>query len=55
MAREASPEADGAQGLRALAVTQALLESATAGRKVTAAEVLEGSLHEYQDRIEAAM
>lgn len=55
VAREAPPEADGAQGLRALAVTQAILESAAAGRKVTVAEVLDGSLHEYQDRIEAAM
>jgi predicted dehydrogenase len=52
--REAAPEADGAQGLRALAVTQAIMESAAAGRKVTVAEVLDGSLHEYQDRIEDA-
>jgi len=54
VAGAAPPEADGAQGLRALAVMQAIMESATAGQKVTVAEVLDGSLHEYQDRIEAA-
>lgn len=53
--REAPPEADGRQGLRSLAVMQAIMESATAGRKVTVAEVLNGSLHEYQDRIEGAL
>jgi len=52
--REAQPEADGRQGLRALAVIQAIMESAHAGRKVSVAEVLDGSLHAYQDRIEAA-
>jgi len=52
--REAPPEADGRQGLRSLAVMHAIMESAHAGRKVTVAEVLDGSLHEYQDRIEEA-
>jgi predicted dehydrogenase len=51
---EAPPEADGAQGLRALAVMHAIMESSAAGRKVTVAEVLDGSLHTYQDRIEGA-
>ena len=54
VAGEREPEADGRQGLRALAIMQAIMESATAQRVVTVAEVLDGSLHEYQDRIEAA-
>lgn len=55
VAGEAPPEADGAQGLRSLAVMQSIMESALAGRKVSVAEVLDGSLHNYQDRIEAAV
>ncbi len=48
------PEADGATGLRSVAVTSAVLESATAGRPVTVDEVLKGGLHAWQDTVEAA-
>ncbi len=48
------PESDGAQGLRAVAIIMAVLESARAGRPVALAEVLDGGLHAYQDTIEAA-
>lgn len=48
------PEADGATGLRSVAIVAAMLESARAGRAVTVDEILTGSLHEYQDRLEAA-
>ena len=48
------PEADGAQGLRAVAVIHAIMESALARRPVTLDEVLDGSLHAYQDTVEAA-
>lgn len=48
------PEADGAQGLRAVAIIMAILESAHAGRPVALDEVADGSLHAYQDTIDAA-
>ena len=48
------PEADGATGLRSLAIIYAILESASSQRPVTVAEVLTGSVHAYQDRVEAA-
>ena len=48
------PESDGAQGMRAVAVIHAIMESALAGRPVTLDEVLDGTLHAYQDRVEAA-
>ena len=48
------PEADGAQGLRAVAVIHAIMESALARRPVTLDEVIDGGLHTYQDTIEAA-
>ena len=46
-------EVDGMGGLRALAVVHAILESGVAGREVSVAEVLDGSLHTYQDDIDA--
>jgi len=48
------PEADGATGLRAVAFIYAILESALARRPVTLEEILGGSLHAYQDMVEAA-
>ena len=48
------PEADGLTGLRSVAILEAMLESSLAGRAVTVDEVLCGTLHAYQDRIEAA-
>ena len=48
------PESDGAQGMRAVAVIHAIMESALARRPVTLDEVLDGSLHAYQDKVEAA-
>ena len=47
-------EADGAVGLRSVAVISAVMESATAGRPVAVAEVLSGELHEWQDTVESA-
>jgi predicted dehydrogenase len=48
------PESSGAMGLRSVAIIHAILESALAERPVTVAEVLDGSLHAYQDAVEAA-
>ncbi|NQT88139.1 Gfo/Idh/MocA family oxidoreductase, partial [bacterium] len=48
-----APEADGQRGLRSVALIMAILESAHAGRPVSISEVLDGSLHTYQDTIEA--
>ena len=48
------PEADGTAGLRSVAIIYAILESALAQRPVTVAEVLDGSLCAYQDKVEAA-
>ena len=50
-----SAEVDGMGGLRALAVVHAILESGVAGREVSVAEVLNGSLHAYQDDIDAQL
>lgn len=47
-------EADAATGLRSVAIVEAMLESSVAGRAVTIDEVLAGSPHAYQDRLEAA-
>jgi len=48
------PESDGRQGLRAVAIVMAILESAHAGRPVALDEAIDGSVHAYQDTIEAA-
>lgn len=48
------PEADGAAGLRAVAIIYAMMESALAGHTITLKEVLSGQIHAYQDRVEAA-
>jgi len=49
-----APEADGHQGLRAVAMVYSVLESALIGRPVLVDEVLSGSLHTYQDMVEVA-
>ena len=49
-----APEADGAQGLRSVAIIYAILESALAQRRVTIQEVLDGGLHAYQDTVTRA-
>ncbi|MBC7287058.1 MAG: Gfo/Idh/MocA family oxidoreductase [Armatimonadetes bacterium] len=48
------PGSTGADGMRAVAVIYALLESSLAGRRVTVEDVLSGKLHAYQDRVEEA-
>jgi len=48
------PEVDGATGLRSVAIIYAILESALSHRSVTVEEVLNGSLHAYQDLVEMA-
>jgi len=48
------PEVDGTTGLRSVAIIYAILESALSHKTVTVEEVLEGSLHAYQDLVEAA-
>ncbi|SDG97634.1 Gfo/Idh/MocA family protein [Microbacterium pygmaeum] len=47
------PEVDGVGGLRALAIVHAAFESGVLDRAVSVDEVLEGSLHAYQDDIDA--
>jgi len=49
-----APEADGAQGLRSVAIIYAILESALAQRRVSVQEVLDGRLHDYQDTVTSA-
>ncbi|MBM4084350.1 MAG: Gfo/Idh/MocA family oxidoreductase [Planctomycetes bacterium] len=49
-----SPEADGAAGLRSVAIIYAMLESALAGAAVKLDDVLSGKVHAYQDKVEAA-
>ncbi len=46
------PETSGREGLRDLAAAYSILESAHAGRRVEVAEVLDGSLREYQRPID---
>jgi predicted dehydrogenase len=50
-----APEVDGMGGLRALAVVLAILESGVAGREVTVDEVLDGTVHSYQESIDQAL
>ena len=47
------PEVDGMGGLRALAIVHAALESGISGREVRVDDVLDGTLHGYQDEIDA--
>lgn len=49
------PEVDGLGGLRAVADVYAILESGVLGRAVTVAEVMDGSVHAYQDDIDRAL
>jgi len=51
----ATPEVDGAVGLRAVAIVYALFESQAAGRPVTVDEVAAGELDGYQREIDAAI
>ena len=53
VATGAEPEMDGEAGLRAKALCEACYESATAGRPVKFADVLEGRLDAYQRPIDA--
>ncbi len=53
--RDREPEVNGIGGIRALAVVHAVLESGVAGRQVSVDEVLDGSLHSYQDDIDASL
>lgn len=52
---ERPPEVDGMGGMRALAVVLAILESGVGGREVTVDEVLDSTVHAYQDSIDAAL
>jgi predicted dehydrogenase len=47
-----APEVDGLGGLRALAVVHAAFESGLVGRAVGVNEILDGTLHAYQDDID---
>jgi predicted dehydrogenase len=49
----ARPEVDGLGGLRALAIVHAALESGVTGREIRVDDVLDGSVHSYQDEIDA--
>lgn len=49
------PEVDGTGGLRALAVVLAVLESGVSGRGIAVDEVLDGTVHAYQDSIDATL
>lgn len=49
-----APEVPGKLGLRSVAIIYALLESAEAGRPVSIAEVFDGRVRAFQDRVEAA-
>ena len=48
------PESDGAAGLRSVALIYTIMESALAQRPVAVQDVLEGRVHAYQDKVEAA-
>jgi predicted dehydrogenase len=48
------PEADGAAGLRSVAIVYTILESALAGRPVKVDDVLSGRVRAYQDKVESA-
>ena len=50
-----APEVDGMGGLRPLAVVLAVLESGLLGREVLVDEVLDGTVHSYQDSIDDAL
>jgi predicted dehydrogenase len=46
-----TPEVTGRDGLRAVAIINAWLESSYAGREVAVSEVLDGTVHAYQDTL----
>lgn len=49
-----APEVDGAGGMRAVALVLAIIESGLLGRSVEVPEILDGSLHGYQDDLDLA-
>jgi predicted dehydrogenase len=49
------PEVDGLGGLRPLAVVLAVLESGLTGREVLVEDVIDGTVHAYQDSIDDAL
>jgi len=51
--RGTDPETSGEEGMRDVAAAYAILESATAGRRVTLGEVLSGEASAYQAEIDA--
>jgi predicted dehydrogenase len=51
----ATPEVDGATGLRAMAIVYAIFESQVAGRPVTVDEIAAGELDGYQREIDAEL
>ena len=48
-------EVDGVEGMKDVAVVNAILESSRAGRAVTMSEVESGEVYEYQAEIDAAL
>lgn len=50
-----APESDGSVGLRSVALIYAIMESALLKHSVTVDDVLNGRLHAYQDKVEAAI
>jgi hypothetical protein len=48
VAKRRPPEVDGWEGLKARAISEAILESSTAGRSVTLEEVISGGAEAYQ-------
>ena len=52
MATEKCPEVDATVGMKALALSYALLESGEVGAPVTLDEVMDGTVAEYQQSID---
>ena len=53
--KELDLEVDGVEGMKDVAVVNAILESSRAGRAVTMSEVESGEVYEYQAEIDAAL
>lgn len=49
------PEVDGVGGLRALAIVHAIFESGLTGQSILVQDVVDGTVHSYQDDIDAAL
>jgi predicted dehydrogenase len=52
--KQGAPEADGAAGLRSVAIVYSILESSLSGTPMKVADVLAGKVRAYQDKVEAA-